>query len=130
MRCSDGSKKARKAFENALVLDPECMDAVFAMAELDVEEERYNDAIALLQKYLQFSRPEYMHRRLGNVYMVWSGSASSPLSSTCTATAKQNAMASTVPSHMLNDSSRPGVWDSRSVFSYLLHARMGWLSAP
>eukprot|EP00053_Salpingoeca_punica_P009787 m.88122 g.88122 ORF g.88122 m.88122 type:complete len:333 (-) comp15166_c0_seq1:22-1020(-) len=66
-RCESGTK-ARRAFENALTIDPNCMDAVFALVELDIEEHKYDAAIDLLKKHLHNSRADYMHRRLGEVY--------------------------------------------------------------
>eukprot|EP00052_Salpingoeca_macrocollata_P024589 m.220771 g.220771 ORF g.220771 m.220771 type:complete len:540 (-) comp22278_c0_seq4:30-1649(-) len=69
-RCEAGGEKARKAFTNALQADPECMDAVFALVEINVEEEKFDEAIKLLEINLHKSRTDYMYRRMGDVYMM------------------------------------------------------------
>lgn len=69
-RYSDGLNKARKAFENALALDPHCMEAVYALFDLEVEQKQYPQAIQLLASQLQHARLDFLHRRLGDVHVL------------------------------------------------------------
>ena len=42
-----GNPKARKLFNKALSISNDCMDSVFALFELELEEKNYEDAIEL-----------------------------------------------------------------------------------
>lgn len=73
-RFADGNSKARRAFETALGVDPNCMDAVFALCELEAEEQHFDRATQLLKDHLSHSRTDFVYRQLGDVYMVgWLG---------------------------------------------------------
>eukprot|EP00040_Diaphanoeca_grandis_P026466 m.148327 g.148327 ORF g.148327 m.148327 type:complete len:547 (-) comp30583_c0_seq1:35-1675(-) len=69
-RYSDGNQKARKLFQRALQMNAECMDSVFALFELELEESNYEDAINLLSQHLSHSRGDYVHRRLADAHML------------------------------------------------------------
>lgn len=61
---------ARKLFHEALALNNECMDAVFALFELDLEEGNFEQAIQLLEPHLVHSRADYVHRRLADAHLM------------------------------------------------------------
>eukprot|EP00041_Stephanoeca_diplocostata_P013167 m.227595 g.227595 ORF g.227595 m.227595 type:complete len:556 (-) comp19249_c0_seq1:203-1870(-) len=69
-RYANGSSKARRLFDRALVLRSDCMDAVFALFDLELDEENFDAAIKLLQPHLNHSRVDYVHRRLGDAHLL------------------------------------------------------------
>ena len=50
----------------ALAVSDDCMDSVFALFELELEENNYDAAITLLSSHLNHSRADYVHRRLAD----------------------------------------------------------------
>jgi len=61
-------EKARKAFESSLKEDNSNTETVIALVELNVMEERIQDAINLLQKYSdQVKRKEFVYTRLAEL---------------------------------------------------------------
>eukprot|EP00039_Didymoeca_costata_P006314 m.89171 g.89171 ORF g.89171 m.89171 type:complete len:555 (-) comp13207_c1_seq1:2308-3972(-) len=69
-RFADGNSKARVLFQNALSQDSKCMDAVFAMVDLDTAEGNFDKAIELLNRNMNDSRVDYANKKLGDVYMA------------------------------------------------------------
>eukprot|EP00036_Acanthoecidae_sp_10tr_P013001 CAMPEP_0206289218 /NCGR_PEP_ID=MMETSP0106_2-20121207/2006_1 /ASSEMBLY_ACC=CAM_ASM_000206 /TAXON_ID=81532 /ORGANISM="Acanthoeca-like sp., Strain 10tr" /LENGTH=483 /DNA_ID=CAMNT_0053719771 /DNA_START=30 /DNA_END=1481 /DNA_ORIENTATION=+ len=69
-RSGENNDKARKLFKDALAINNECMDAVIALFELELEEENCDAAIKLLEPHLVHSRADYIHRRLADAHMM------------------------------------------------------------
>eukprot|EP00245_Coleochaete_scutata_P013094 TRINITY_DN5224_c0_g5_i1.p1 TRINITY_DN5224_c0_g5~~TRINITY_DN5224_c0_g5_i1.p1 ORF type:complete len:170 (-),score=51.72 TRINITY_DN5224_c0_g5_i1:81-530(-) len=67
---SETRDKARKCFNDALKLDPACMDAVISMAELYKAEDRFDDAVNLLQKHLRTGTTDMLHAELAKVLVA------------------------------------------------------------
>lgn len=69
-RWEDGNDRARKLFKDALAIDNQCMDAVFALFDLELEEGNFETAIKLLEPHLVHSRGDFVHRRLADAHLM------------------------------------------------------------
>ncbi|RUP49862.1 hypothetical protein BC936DRAFT_141170 [Jimgerdemannia flammicorona] len=69
VQSAETKDKARKAFETALEYDPKCLEPVFALVSMNVQEQKWAESIALLEKYLPLHPTDVMHTRLADVYM-------------------------------------------------------------
>eukprot|EP00462_Mataza_sp_D1_P010085 CAMPEP_0175163916 /NCGR_PEP_ID=MMETSP0087-20121206/26065_1 /TAXON_ID=136419 /ORGANISM="Unknown Unknown, Strain D1" /LENGTH=492 /DNA_ID=CAMNT_0016452773 /DNA_START=39 /DNA_END=1517 /DNA_ORIENTATION=- len=66
----EGREKAIKAFNKALTLDPQCTDAVMALAKIYCAEKQYTTAKELLSNYTLSNASDFMHTKLGQVYAL------------------------------------------------------------
>ena len=68
----DGRVKARKFLEKALKLDPYCFEAVMTLVDLDISEERFQEATDLLnkQKEKELKKLEYVYTKLGDLSVL------------------------------------------------------------
>ncbi|CAM6100971.1 unnamed protein product [Calypogeia fissa] len=64
---ADGREKGRKFYESALRLEPGCLGAVLALADLNVAEGRNDEAITLLQRYLKNWTDDSLHSKLAQI---------------------------------------------------------------
>jgi anaphase-promoting complex subunit 3 len=69
-RFDQGNEKAKVLFQNALILDPLCSDALLSLADLHCSEKNASPAIALLKKNLHCIRPDIANATLGTCYMM------------------------------------------------------------
>jgi tetratricopeptide (TPR) repeat protein len=66
----DGKEKARKAFENALLIDPACTEAVIAIVSNNIATQNWQSSIELLEKHLNVVSSDFLHTRLGDIYTL------------------------------------------------------------
>lgn len=68
----DGKAKARKFLEKALKLDANCFEAVMALANLNIAEKKFQDAIDLLNKQKEREQRgvEHIQVKLGDIAML------------------------------------------------------------
>ncbi|KYQ88458.1 hypothetical protein DLAC_11166 [Tieghemostelium lacteum] len=62
-------EEARKILSQALVLSPYCTDTVLTLSKLNVVEGRFQEAIDILRKQLDYQETDLMHTEIGNVYL-------------------------------------------------------------
>ncbi|PRP81097.1 hypothetical protein PROFUN_11211 [Planoprotostelium fungivorum] len=63
-------KKSRQCFDEALKMDPDCIDAILGLADLNMEEKKTNEAgKQLLAKCEQFPGVPSLHVKLAEVYI-------------------------------------------------------------
>lgn len=59
--------QGRKFYESALRLEPGCLGAVLALADLNAAEGRNEEAITLLQRYLKNWADDSLHSKLAQI---------------------------------------------------------------
>ena len=62
------TNKAKENFIRALEVDPQCMDAVYALVDLYSASESYREAITVLERALQQEDSDQLYYRLGDAY--------------------------------------------------------------
>ncbi len=60
----------------ALSIDPNCLDAVFALTKLETTEKKYEAAVALLSRHVAQHNRDSIHTKLANIYVLMGDSAS------------------------------------------------------
>ena len=60
----------------ALSIDPNCLDAVFALTKLETTEKKYDAAVALLSRHVAQHNRDSIHTKLANIYVLMGDSAS------------------------------------------------------
>ena len=65
----EGLEKGKVAFEKARLLDPLCSETVMELTTVLVQNNKLNEAVEALESYLRHKDCDYMHSRLGDIYM-------------------------------------------------------------
>eukprot|EP00802_Teleaulax_amphioxeia_P008307 Tamp_08315.p1 GENE.Tamp_08315~~Tamp_08315.p1 ORF type:complete len:538 (+),score=106.55 Tamp_08315:43-1614(+) len=65
----EGLEKGKVAFEKARLLDPLCSETVMELTTVLVHNNKLNEAVEALESYLRHHDSDYMHSRLGDIYM-------------------------------------------------------------
>eukprot|EP00126_Sphaerothecum_destruens_P006731 Sdes_comp19504_c0_seq1m11025 len=63
----DQRATAKQTLEVALAADPRCLDAVVALVQLNVIENRWEETIRLLKEHLNYHNTDFLHTRLADV---------------------------------------------------------------
>lgn len=61
---------ARKAFEKALSVDPNCLDTTMAFSQFLIDTEEYEDAVQILQALPEPYKSDIVYLRMGEVHMT------------------------------------------------------------
>lgn len=66
-------EKARKAFETALSKDAKSVEAILALCSVFCQQKKYSVALQHLERYLPYHNTDWMHTRIGDIYMLANG---------------------------------------------------------
>jgi anaphase-promoting complex subunit 7 len=64
------TEKAKKAFEAALGKDPKSIEAVLALITILCDQKQYPAALQHLLHYLPYHNTDWMHTRIGDIYLL------------------------------------------------------------
>jgi tetratricopeptide (TPR) repeat protein len=65
----EGLEKGKVAFEKARQLDPLCCETVIELTNVLVHNNKLSEAVEALETYLRHQDSDYIHSRLGDIYM-------------------------------------------------------------